>query len=105
MLSPPSESPAVMARAHVLGSLALALLISSAAAQIVRSDNSPVCNTYFPQCEAKCKRGEAFIFVCSAGNGPQGGPYIICRCAAPLMANPPQQSESNGFQTASQPQG
>lgn len=76
-----------------LAGFALALAITSTSAQIVRSDNSPVCNTYLPQCEAKCKRGEAYIFVCSAGNGPQGGPYIICRCAAPFIPNPPAQGE------------
>lgn len=83
-----------LTRAHLLVCLCVALFCSSAAAQIIRSDNSPVCNTYLPQCEAKCKRGEAYIFVCSAGNGPQGGPYIICRCAAPFTpVGPPQQSK------------
>lgn len=83
------------ARIQLLASLTLAVFLCQAAeAQIVRSDNSPVCNTYLPQCEAKCKRGEAYIFVCSAGNGPQGGPYIICRCAAPFTpVGPPQQSK------------
>lgn len=25
------------------------------------------------------------MFVCSAGNGPQGGPYVLCQCVAPAM--------------------
>jgi hypothetical protein len=63
----------------------LLLLGSAQAAPTVRSDNSPICNSVFPQCQAKCKQGQDYMFVCSAGNGPQGGPYILCQCVAPAM--------------------
>jgi hypothetical protein len=92
-----SSSSSRVQPSRLLFAAAVALLsfaCTPAHAQVIRSDNSPVCNTYLPQCEAKCKRGEAYIFVCSAGNGPRGGPYLICRCAAPkLPVGPAQQSE------------
>jgi hypothetical protein len=84
-----------MARAAALAArVALALLLAhSAAAAVVQQDNSAVCQSVMPACEAKCQGGQYF-FICAAGNGPMGTPYIICRCAQPA---PPiggaQQSE------------
>lgn len=63
----------------------LLLLGSAHAAPTVRTDSSPICNSVFPACQAKCPRGQDYMFVCSAGNGPQGGPYVLCQCVAPAM--------------------
>lgn len=70
-------------------------LLQGAAAQgnVIKHDNSPVCTTVLPACEAKCQ-GQLFFFICAAGNGPMGSPYVICRCAKPAPAvGGPQQSE------------
>eukprot|EP00882_Tetradesmus_deserticola_P014960 GHRQ01015918.1.p1 GENE.GHRQ01015918.1~~GHRQ01015918.1.p1 ORF type:complete len:256 (+),score=75.43 GHRQ01015918.1:280-1047(+) len=71
--------------AALLPALLLLLLGAAEAAPTIRTDNSPVCNQIFPQCQAKCKQGLDFMFVCSAGNGPNGGPYILCQCVAPAL--------------------
>ncbi|KAI8472935.1 MAG: hypothetical protein J3K34DRAFT_412335 [Monoraphidium minutum] len=79
-----SPGAAGMARlAALLTRIALvALLAHTAAATVVRHDNSAVCVSVLPACEAKCK-GQEYFFICAAGNGPMGTPYIICRCAQP----------------------
>jgi hypothetical protein len=109
--SSPTHSTSDMASMRGSVQRALVLLLAftgltALQAQVVRTDMSPVCNSFMPQCEAKCKRGETFIYVCSAGNGPRGGPYIICRCAAPkLPVGPPQQGESRWFHSGPGPTG
>jgi hypothetical protein len=73
--------------------LVAALAHAAAAAPVVRHDNSPICVTTFPACQAKC-RGQEYFFMCSAGSGPEGGPYVICRCAVPAApVGGPVQSE------------
>jgi hypothetical protein len=74
--------------------IVLALLLAhGAAAAVIQQDNSAVCVSVMPACEAKCK-GQQYFFICAAGNGPMGTPYIICRCAQPAPAvGGPQQSE------------
>ncbi|KIZ06657.1 hypothetical protein MNEG_1290 [Monoraphidium neglectum] len=66
--------------------IVLALLLAhGAAAAVIQQDNSAVCVSVMPACEAKCK-GQQYFFICAAGNGPMGTPYIICRCAQPAPA-------------------
>eukprot|EP00882_Tetradesmus_deserticola_P031330 GHRQ01035427.1.p1 GENE.GHRQ01035427.1~~GHRQ01035427.1.p1 ORF type:complete len:143 (+),score=32.82 GHRQ01035427.1:343-771(+) len=87
--------------AALLPALLLLLLGAAEAAPTIRTDNSPVCNQIFPQCQAKCKQGLDFMFVCSAGNGPNGGPYILCQCVAPaLPVGPKAQGEHHMLDTA-----
>jgi hypothetical protein len=71
--------PAALARL-----CAALMLLHSASAVVVRHDNSPVCVANLPLCDAKCK-GQDYFFICSAGSGPDGGPYVVCRCAAPAL--------------------
>lgn len=69
------------------------LMLQSASAAVISQDNSPVCESVEPACEAKC-RGQEYFFICAAGSGPLGTPYVICRCANPAPpVGGPQQSE------------
>jgi hypothetical protein len=80
----------------LVGLVAVLVTQRCSAASIVRSDNSPICNSILPRCQAKCPNGQDFMYVCSAGNGPNGGPYILCQCVAPaLPVGPPQQGEKS----------
>jgi hypothetical protein len=92
---------ATMVRASHLSAALLPVLLlllgCAQAAPTVRTDNSPICNTVFPQCQAKCKQGQDYMFVCSAGNGPQGGPYILCQCVAPAMPVGPRAQGELGY--------
>ncbi|KAF8065917.1 hypothetical protein HT031_002978 [Scenedesmus sp. PABB004] len=85
-----------MARAALVpgavAALLLALLARAGAESTMRTDSSPICQSVLPQCEAKCRQGQEYMFVCSAGNGPNGGPYMLCQCVAPaLPVGPPSQ--------------
>lgn len=83
----------VLARASVVRIGLALLLLHTVGAVVISHDNSAVCQSIVPQCEAKCK-GQDYIFVCAAGNGPMGTPYVICRCANPAPpVGGPQQSE------------
>lgn len=87
-----------MATAALLALLSAMLLGRAFAASVSRTDNSPVCNSYAPACEAQCRQGQEYMFVCSAGNGPNGGPYVLCQCVAPAMpVGPPQQSAFQAY--------
>lgn len=76
----------------LLGCLGL-LFCYSVVEAVVSWDNSPVCVQSLPRCEAQCPAasGKDYIFVCAAGSGPNGGPYVVCQCVAPAAPNPPQQ--------------
>ena len=72
--------------------LPLLLLLRPAAAAVVQHDNSKVCVSTLPACDAKC-RGQDYFYICASGNGPLGTPYVICRCAQPAPAvGGPQQA-------------
>jgi hypothetical protein len=78
-----------------LRACAALLLLRGACAAVVRHDNSPVCVSSLPLCDSKC-RGQDYFFICSAGSGPDGGPYMVCRCAAPAPPLGPQQQGEQG---------
>ncbi len=61
--------------------LLLGLLLGTAVnAAVVDWDNSPICRTNLPACQASCKAPMDYLFVCSAGSGPGGGPSVKCNC-------------------------
>lgn len=90
--------------AILLGALLLSGVSAVTAVPIIRTDSSPICNSVYPQCQAQCRQGEDYFFICSAGNGPNGGPYMICRCTAPAMpVGPPSQTARLVLDQASWP--
>jgi hypothetical protein len=84
-----------MAKRILTAALALtaALMASTAQAGVIDYDMSPVCQAFLPKCQAQCKAPADFIFVCSAGSGPNGGPLVKCDCLQPAQPAGGNQSE------------
>jgi hypothetical protein len=85
-------APVTGAAAAAAALLLLLLAPAPAAGAVIQHDNSKVCVSTLPACNAKCG-GRDYFYICASGNGPLGSPYIICRCAQPAPAvGGPQQS-------------
>ncbi len=64
--------------------LSLALLVTTAVAQIVNSDGSDLCNQSGAQCRAKCVPPQTFAFSCNEGDN-FNQPTVNCMCVTPAM--------------------